>query len=149
MEQEFDALVRERGEKVDNIARVLRSYAAAETAIEQEVEHLTARAGVIARRRMRLEGFILRCMAVHDAKRLRGEAHELVAKTSGSRAVEVLVEADQLPEAFVREEAKVIRTIDKAALKRAMEAEGVELLRDGAEVPIARLLPAKVRLEAK
>ncbi len=149
LEQEFDALVRERGQKVDNIARVLRSYASTEAAIADELTHLKERARVIGRRRARLEALVLRAMATYDAKRLRGEAHELVAKASGSRAVDVLVDDDQLPEAFVREEVKVVRSVDKRALKAAMEAEGVDILRDGAGIAIARLAPASVRLEAK
>lgn len=149
LEAEFDALVRERGAKVDNLARVIRSWLATEEAIEDEVAHLQSRKNVIARRRARLERMILQVMGTYDAKRLRGEAHELVAKASGSRAVEVLVEPDQLPEAFVREVVKRELVVDKKALKDALDATSDDVLRDGADIPIARLAPAKVRLEAK
>ena len=101
------------GEKVDNICGLLIDWSDTEDTIAAEIKRLQDRKKVYANRRQRLKNYLKFELERLNKPSLETDLHT-VSVRKGSESV-VVDDIDLIPDKYV----KVVRTADKAALKKA------------------------------
>ncbi len=114
--------------KVDQIAHVLAAMEYEQKAAGDEIARLQERKKAAAKAQERLESYVCRVIAARGIKKLAGHTNSLSVRASD--AVVILNESE-IPPAFIIEKTVITRSVDKAAIKKA--------LKDGADVPGADL----------
>jgi hypothetical protein len=126
-------------DKRDRMAEFILHTEEAEQAIEEEIARLRRRKERISAARERMQDSVLEVMEVMDMKSLKGELYTLVAAKNPS-SVEIVDDLSLPPEFLLPPPPSPLRP-DKSAIKKA--------LKSGKEVPGARLVEAKTRLEIR
>jgi hypothetical protein len=125
--------------KRDRMAEFILHTEEAEQAIEEEIARLRRRKERISAARERMQDSVLEVMEVMEMKSLQGELYTLVAAKNPS-SVEIVDDLSIPPEFLLPPPPSPLRP-DKSAIKKA--------LKSGREVPGARLIEAKTRLEIR
>jgi Siphovirus Gp157 len=126
-------------DKRDRIAEFILHTEETEQAIEAEIARLRSRKERISAARERMQEYVLEVMEVMDMKSLQGELYTLTAAKNPS-SVEIVDDLLIPPEFLLQPQPSPPRP-DKSAIKKALKI--------GKEVPGARLVEAKTRLEIR
>jgi hypothetical protein len=126
-------------DKRDRMAEFILHTEEAEQAIEVQIARLRSRKERISAARERMQDSVLEVMEVMEMKSLQGELYSLVAAKNPS-SVEI-VDDMLIPPEFLQPPSPSPLRPDKSAIKKA--------LKSGQEVPGARLVEAKTRLEIR
>lgn len=123
--------------KRDRCAQFLRHLESQEDAINAEVKRLQLKAIRIAAAKERFEGYVLAVMDRVGMKRLEGTTYTFTAKNNPPSVV--VDDPAQVPAEFMRQKPAPPAEPDRIAIKKRLQS--------GAEVPGARLVTGKRRLE--
>ena len=124
---EFDALEGGYSEKVENIAKLVRSLEATKDALGAESKRLTARATSIKRKVEWLNGYVLDSMVALGHSKIEGEV--LVVSVSQHQRVRI-VDETAIPETYcVRTETvRPDKALIRDAIKTGRDVAGAELV---------------------
>tara|TARA_R110000824_G_scaffold182219_2_gene363087 strand:- start:2892 stop:3407 length:516 start_codon:yes stop_codon:yes gene_type:complete len=125
--EEFDNLEGDYTEKVENIAKLIRSLTATQDALDTEAARLKARATSIKRKVEWLKGYVLDSMVDLGHTKIDGDV--LIVAVSQNERVEI-VDESQIPETYcVRTETmRPDKALIRDAIKTGRDVEGAELV---------------------
>jgi len=108
--------------KGENIAKLLRSWEADETAIQDEINKLSEKKKILSNRREALKVLVKQNMEFLDLPELRcGIFKFKICNNGGQTPIEILCEPEQLPEKYQR----VKIDVDRKAILEDYEKSGV------------------------
>jgi len=124
---EFDALEESYSDKVENIAKLVRSLEVTKDAIESEAKRLSARAASLKRKVEWLKGYVLDSMVAMGHTRIEGDV--LVVGVSQHESVHI-ADDSVIPETYcVRTETmRPDKALIRDAIKTGRDVEGAELV---------------------
>jgi hypothetical protein len=124
---EFDALEEGYSDKIENIAKLVRSLEVTKDALDAEAKRLTARAQSIRRKVEWLKGYALESMVEMGHKKIEGDV--LVVAVSQNERVQIMDES-KIPETYcVRTETvRPDKAMIRDAIKTGRDVEGAELV---------------------
>jgi len=122
LSERIDALEGDRGKKIGNICRYIKSLKAEADMVKSEADALSARAKGTTGKADSLKGYLLRFLG--DGETYKDE----VSKVSwrGSEGV-TISDLDLIPDEYCRVERKAMATEIKKALKAGTDVSGAEL----------------------
>jgi len=124
---EFDALEDNYSEKVESIAKLVRSLEATQDALDAEAARLKARAASIKRKVEWLKGYVLDSMVALGHTKIEGDI--LIVAVSQNQSVRI-VDESAIPETYcVRTETvRPDKAMIRDAIKTGRDVEGAELV---------------------
>ncbi len=128
----LDGLRTEAETKADGYARVIREYEARAKARREEASAMADMARADEERASSVKRFLMQCMERLDTRQLAGRTFTLAVQANGGKQpVDVFVEADRIPDRFVRVERKA----DRDALRDAILSGDEDAMRCASLMP--------------
>jgi hypothetical protein len=127
LKDEFDQLESAHADKIENIAKMIRSLVATQEALDNEAKRLSARAASVKRKTEWLKGYALESMVALGHTKIEGDI--LIVSVSQNQSVHI-VDETAIPETYcVRTETvRPDKAMIREAIKTGRDVEGAELV---------------------